>query len=246
VDIFRVLVGTAIAFWLPRTFVHTRRNKAVAAAWAVVYGLYTLGPLLRSWPGWVLVAALLVTVAALFLLRSKAEDWREIVAWLRAHVRRKVALATVLVIAATAAVVVVGFGWSGLSLVLAPMFDDKTAIVLSGLLGSVFCGNDLVLLLVRTFSKIPEQKDEDSPDLALIGERIGWLERAVVFAFILGGQPSAAALAITAKSLARAPQISNDTTPGFVEYFLVGTLSSLLVALAFAVATRLALGLTAL
>jgi hypothetical protein len=66
-----------------------------------------------------------------------------------------------------------------------------------------------------------------------------------VFAFIAGGQPSAAALAITAKTLVRIPDLQSHPK-AFVEYVLIGTYASLLVALTFAVFVRLALGLSPL
>lgn len=66
-----------------------------------------------------------------------------------------------------------------------------------------------------------------------------------MFAFIAGGQPSAAALAITAKTLVRIPDLQSHPK-AFVEYVLIGTYASLLVALTFAVFVRLALGLSPL
>jgi hypothetical protein len=241
VDIFRVLPGIAIAFWVPSSFTRASRHNVLAAVWTGCYGLYALVPLLGTWHGWVCWIVVLLATAAVFLGHRKHGDWARFIA----GIRPRVVVEAVIGAAVVAAAIVLAFGWVGLSTVLTAAADNRTSIVLSGLLGAVFCGNDLVLLLVRNFSKIPEQTSNSS-DLALIGERIGWLERAVVFSFILGGQPSAAALAITAKSLARTPQFAKDADHGFIEYFLVGTLSSLLVALAFAVATRLALGLTAL
>lgn len=241
-----MLLGIAIAFWVPRSFRRrARRHAVLATAWAGCYGLYALVPLLGDWRGWASWVGVLLAACRVFLRHGTGEDWHSIVVWVRVLVVVRVVAVAIGVVVLTAAATTFAFGWVGLSAILTALTEDKTAIVLSGLLGAVFCGNDLVLLLVGSFSKIPEQED-DSPDLALIGEHIGWLERAVVFSFILGGQPSAAALAITAKSLARAPQLSKQADKGFVEYFLVGTLSSLLVALAFAVVTRLALRLTAL
>lgn len=136
-------------------------------------------------------------------------------------------------------------GWNTLAKVGEILTSDRAALVASGLLAAVFCGNDLVLLLVKTFIGLPE-KDKTAPlEQALTSEYIGWLERAIVFAFIVGGQPSAAALAITAKSLARIPD-PKAHEKNFIEYFLIGTLSSLLVALSIAVTVRIALGLPAL
>lgn len=61
-----------------------------------------------------------------------------------------------------------------------------------------------------------------------MGSRIGTLERWIVLVLGVAGRWEAVALVMGAKSIARFEE-------PFAEYFLVGTLSSLLVAIALAV-----------
>lgn len=65
------------------------------------------------------------------------------------------------------------------------------------------------------------------------GRYIGWLERALLYGLILLGSPDAAALVVAAKSIARFPSFAEEK---FAEYYLIGTLLSLLIAAATAVA----------
>lgn len=60
-----------------------------------------------------------------------------------------------------------------------------------------------------------------------------------VYAAVLVGHPEAAALVVAVKSVARYPEFTHDRK--FAEYFLVGTLLSLLVALGISYLIRAAL-----
>jgi hypothetical protein len=66
------------------------------------------------------------------------------------------------------------------------------------------------------------------------GRLLGPLERLIVGSIVLAGDPAAAAIVIAAKGLLRFPEIrQNDDGPGpeaVTEYFLIGTLTSLLIA----------------
>jgi hypothetical protein len=66
------------------------------------------------------------------------------------------------------------------------------------------------------------------------GRIIGPMERSLIFGFALAGQPTAAALVVSAKSLLRFPEISSQAAKvdTVTEYFLVGSMSSWLLALA--------------
>jgi hypothetical protein len=71
------------------------------------------------------------------------------------------------------------------------------------------------------------------------GKWIGWLERALVFAAVLVGHPEAVVLVIAIKSLARLEEIKDAA---FADYFLIGTLTSVLAALTTGYAVSYALG----
>jgi hypothetical protein len=70
------------------------------------------------------------------------------------------------------------------------------------------------------------------------GRLIGVLERAVVLTLVLLGQFGALGLVLAAKSVARFKSLDDRD---FAEYFLIGTLASVLVALVVGVGVRLAL-----
>lgn len=71
------------------------------------------------------------------------------------------------------------------------------------------------------------------------GRLLGPLERLIVFAIVLAGDPAAAAIVITGKGLLRFPEIRSEVGhPGpdsVTEYFLIGTFVSLLIASLLAV-----------
>lgn len=69
------------------------------------------------------------------------------------------------------------------------------------------------------------------PGLPNAGKYIGWVERALILTFIVGGYGDAVGFLLAAKALARYPEIKEDTKGHFAEYFLVGTLTSVGLAL---------------
>ncbi len=71
------------------------------------------------------------------------------------------------------------------------------------------------------------------------GRLIGVLERAIAVTLVLLGQYGALGLVVAAKALARFRGLEERD---FAEYFLIGTLASLLVALGVGVGVRLLLG----
>jgi hypothetical protein len=90
------------------------------------------------------------------------------------------------------------------------------------------------MVVVRGVLELPAlqmRRDEDRTagaiDIAR-GRTIGALERAIALTFILLGQFGALGLVIAAKSLARFKALEDRE---FAEYFLIGTLASLLLAL---------------
>ena len=106
------------------------------------------------------------------------------------------------------------------------------ALVMAGVFAYLMATSNalvrLILAAVGTDTESGEQKLRG-------GRMIGPLERALLFGFGLAGQPTAAALVASAKSLLRFPEISSARGMGIdlvTEYFLVGSLASW--ALAFA------------
>jgi hypothetical protein len=90
-------------------------------------------------------------------------------------------------------------------------------------------GSAVTRLVLRRFAI---SEPEGQPDA---GHAIGVLERLIVFVFVLGGQWAAAALVGAVKSLARWESLKERR---FAEYYLVGTLTSVFVAILVGAAVR--------
>jgi hypothetical protein len=95
-------------------------------------------------------------------------------------------------------------------------------------------GNRVVRLLLDQ-AGVSLKNESDVPG----GRVLGPLERLIVFAIVLAGDPAAAAIVITGKGLLRFPEIRRDSEkPGpdaRTEYFLIGTFASLVIAALLAV-----------
>jgi hypothetical protein len=104
--------------------------------------------------------------------------------------------------------------------------NDRLAVTVNGAAASLFLGGLATGLVLRRFSSVTTGRAQ-----AVLGggTLLGWLERTLYFAFLLAGQPTAAAFALTAKSAARFPALQRDEE-GLAEYYLIGSLSSLVMA----------------
>ncbi|MGD1054387.1 MAG: hypothetical protein ABR950_11255 [Candidatus Dormibacteria bacterium] len=128
-------------------------------------------------------------------------------------------------------------------------------LVVSGFVFAVLAGSVLVEQVLRRIRGLPGSVEEPA---ALSGEDgavpahaesgapaggriIGMLERAFAYAGVLVGHPETAALVVAVKSVARYPEFKGKQGRRFAEYFLIGTLISLLVALGVAYLIRAAL-----
>jgi hypothetical protein len=105
------------------------------------------------------------------------------------------------------------------------------------------CGRGVAV--VRAVLELPDlrmrREDDRSTGAVAVarGRAIGILERAIVLTLVLVGQYGALGLVVAAKSLARFKNLEDRE---FAEYFLVGTLASLLLALAAGLAVKGASG----
>lgn len=115
----------------------------------------------------------------------------------------------------------------------------------AGLLAAAYlyaCGRGMtVIRAVLELPALQMRREEDrsagAVELAR-GRAIGALERALTLTLVLLGQYTAIGLIIAAKSLARLKALEDRE---FAEYFLVGTLASLLLALLIGVGIRIVL-----
>jgi hypothetical protein len=155
------------------------------------------------------------------------------------------AFALVLAVAAAAAVVLAAGGTAD-ALRDAVRSDDVVVVALGALAVGPVTGALLAWALAPLAARLAADPDVPAlPGLLRAGMLIGWCERALVYVFLLAGEPSAAALALTAKSVARFPAFASGHE-SLAEYVLIGTLASFLGATVVAIGVRALLGLPAL
>jgi hypothetical protein len=259
VESARLVIGLIAAVAVPASVPALRTHTWRVTLAATVYAGYIAFPVL-DW-GSATVISVLTTAAAL----ARKTDRGSLQRWLssfRPTAARQI-LPTVSnglravkghrMLRADAVLVIVLLllaGWmaTGLSpkAILSLFIDDnRVAIVLSGLLLAAFASNDVALVIVRPYLDVLQLQGEDLGALLPVGLHIGWIERSMTFAFICGGFPEAAALAIAARSLARLPEVQRH--PGaFAHYVVVGTLANLALATSVGIVVRLCLGLSPL
>ncbi|UFQ17450.1 MULTISPECIES: hypothetical protein [Streptomyces] len=126
------------------------------------------------------------------------------------------------------------------------VLSDEVAVFLSAALISVFGGGALAKSATgpvrREILALPDSPERRAAvEFMSAGRVIGLLERGLLFAFLAAGQPEAAALVLAAKSLARVPTSEHGKHAS--EYFLIGTLASVIASLAMSMAARSAVGL---
>lgn len=91
----------------------------------------------------------------------------------------------------------------------------------------VFAGGYLIRYLTKSLARGVPPTTETREELANAGLYIGWLERFLVLTAITIQSPTMVGLILTGKSIARFPELKE---PRFAEYFLIGTLLSISIA----------------
>ncbi len=96
--------------------------------------------------------------------------------------------------------------------------------------GVTFGGGYLIRFLVRSLAASVDSSLEGttSEQLQNAGLYIGWLERFMVITALLLQSPATVGMILTAKSIARYPELKSQR---FAEYYLIGTLLSISMAL---------------
>ncbi|MGW0853888.1 hypothetical protein [Streptomyces sp. NPDC002690] len=245
----RVFFGVAAALATPWGADWHRTRPAATVLFAGLYGAYAIAPYVgdgRAWSAW--AAAVLMAVGSVLVMRAPGAPGFGFSLSLPltsgpARATRRAGLALL-----TLAVVMGLWTAGGTTKVLSLEFvlSDRVSVFVSALLVAVFGGGALAALATAPVrvevESLPAGPDRDRALDFMSGSRtIGLLERGLLFAFIGAGQPEAAALVLAAKSLARVP--TNDHGKYASEYFLIGTLASVIASLAMGMAARSAVGL---
>ena len=110
---------------------------------------------------------------------------------------------------------------------------DKEAYLLVGAyVAIVFGGGYLVQKITQSFlATIEDTVKTAKPGLPNAGRYIGWVERTLVLTLVLSGVNEGVGFLLAAKALVRYPEIKEDVKGHFAEYFLIGTLTSIGLAL---------------
>ena len=128
---------------------------------------------------------------------------------------------------------------SGLSRDLGPEAFHRaalTTVVISALLiVNIRAASLFVAMLVRPPGAAT---DAARPSAVRVGATIGILERLLICALVLGGAVATIGLVIAAKTLARFKQLDDRE---FAEYYLLGTLASVTIAVASSLIAQAAL-----
>jgi hypothetical protein len=108
---------------------------------------------------------------------------------------------------------------------------DKFLAVPVLYLAVVFGGGYLIRFLTTSLAEGAKNHspEKTSEQLQNAGLYIGWLERSLVITALLLQSPATIGLILTAKSIARYPEFKSER---FAEYFLIGTLLSIAIAVA--------------
>jgi hypothetical protein len=223
-DLSRAVIATLVAIFLAVPLANRARVAALTAAALAGWGCASI---LDRWQGWCIVVS--TVVAAAVVARQ-----------LRAFRQLATAAAAALAVSVVAMALL---DWHAAWTSVGDAAEaDGAFVVVAGALLAVFAGGALIGIALRGLAADVTSSRNDLESLVNAGRYIGWLERALLYAFIVAGVPGAAAVVVTAKSIARFPSFSKER---FAEYYLIGTLASVVVAAGAAFAVRGILGLGA-
>lgn len=110
------------------------------------------------------------------------------------------------------------------------VFDIDLIVFLKALLAIILIckpSNITIKMILAVYK--PGEKEVQKSSTKQAGRLIGTLERLIMLTLISIGEYSAIGFVLTAKSIARYSKISDE--PEFAEYYLVGTLLSMLAVL---------------
>jgi hypothetical protein len=248
-SVVRLMVGLPVGALFPLGIPGLRENLKVHAGVGLAYSAFILAPAFPEWRSWVLLLLTGVTCVGIRGRLGPSSGAAAETPWIRTMFAARHVVVPAVVVVLTAAVGLLSGAHTFGGYLTALLHDDHLALVSAGALTSIFLGGAIVEHVLEPHTETLRLKSaalpqEPSEIKALVGAGmlIGWLERAIVFSLVMAGQSTAAVLTLTAKSVARFPALRRNEE-GFAEYFLIGSLTSLVMALGPALATHWLLGL---
>ena len=136
---------------------------------------------------------------------------------------------------AVAGAILAEWSWGGVKAALFAVhgIPPKVLPALAIYAGAIFAGGHLVRNLTKPllddFTELSAGPTASVKQLKNAGLYIGWLERFLVMSALALQSPATVGLILTAKSIVRFPELKDLR---FAEYFLIGTLLSIAIALA--------------
>lgn len=208
--------------WIARRKTQFRSLSAHAAIHALCAIAAVNFGLDRRVAGAIVVVAIVHVLVDYAKARLSDDGWLAFTADQAAHIV-VVALATVWLTAS----------WSGMAdAIRATATNPLVYLYACAYVAVIFGGGYLVQKVTQSFlATIQSSVAQLKPGLPNAGKHIGWVERILILTFIVGGYEAAVGFLLAAKALVRYPEIREDTKGHFAEYFLVGTLTSVGLAL---------------
>jgi hypothetical protein len=250
-EIARLLLGVLVATALPASVPFLRKRRFAALLFSSAFCWYAVLPVLDDWAAsFVWVATIAVSQVYTHLRRRSAGEASRYTFQLLVRELGwtiKPAAVAGLALLPIAIAWIAFHGSQSVHALADSVGQDRVAVTVSGLLLAIFVSNDLAYLAIRPYLSRLRNTNGTHGSIVPSGIYVGWVERAVIFSFVAGGQADAAALAVAAKALIRLPEVQEQDKGSIMgEYIIVGTLASVLASIAAAVFVRLALGLSAL
>lgn len=128
------------------------------------------------------------------------------------------------------------------SSIIANLSDLRLLWYITIYISAILGGNEFTKRVAEHFSKqFTAEMIQKKPGLKDAGRYIGWIERFLILTFVVTDFGEAVGFLLAAKALVRYPEINEDKQGRFGEYFLVGTFTSVGIALFAGMILRLAL-----
>jgi hypothetical protein len=196
----------------------------------LIFALLIFVPLLPVFTGRLLLAAVAYVAVHVVIDLSKQQLVRRGLVQDSANVfltDQTLHLASMVVLAAF----ITRIDWPAIQSLMALRSSTKDAILSGGVVYTivVFAGGYLIRHMTRgLLGGVSSQLGESVEQLTNAGLYIGWLERLLIVTAVVLRSPTLIGLILTAKSIARFPEMKESK---FAEYFLIGTLLSVIMAL---------------